>query len=917
MEAPIETARARSPHAPALALLALAFALVAAALSPSPAQASAADRIHIVSISGSDAILIESDGVFGMVDSGEDNDYPSGDDPRYPSRPGIVAGEGFEDEVISYMRSVGVTQDNFEFYIGTHPHSDHIGSADEIIREFHPKRVYTPEYRDEFISDDRALWDNLYVYDNLIQAARDVGASLILNLDPNAPVAPNPEADLPTSPSVSNDDQGASAPDQAQEPLPEAEPMTAEEVARAFGVDPTDPANPNNPETLPHGYVMVPTSDDPNEVFNTDPDSATTGNPSFSLGSLTIEIMNYGDDYKYHPVPDANYFSWGVKVTAANGRSAFLAGDICNYNGDESRLAPRVGHVDLLKMAHHGFSGSNTPAYLETLHPSIAIQTADFEWLPMSVVDTLCSLGTRHYTTPEARERGIGAIVTTLSDSSVKVNVASDEVVYRTRESTPYLTAYANGLKTILNGWILFNERWYWFDGGSSAVEDRWLSYGGYWYYLGSSGSMVASDWASDGNHWWLLDEQGRMITTSGWQSVGGAWYWLNAGGAMASDEWVWDGRDWYRLAPDGAMQTGWYSDGSHWYYLDPGDGGRMKAGWLLLDGEWYHLASDGSMETGWLKEGSSWYHLASDGSMDVGWYSDGSRWYYLDPEDGGRMAEGWLSLDGEWYWLEPGHGGMASGEWVWDGWDWYHVASDGAMQTGWYSDGAYWYYLDPESGGRALDSGWHWLGDVDYKFSSSCRMVGAWVDVPCLMQYPELPTGCESVALTDLLLYYGYSPSKTTIASSYLPRSSTNFVTAFCGNPFSFGGNLNACCAPAIVIAGNAYLEDRGNHRVVEVTGSSRGDVLSYLQNGTPVQVWSTVDCVPSPGSWTSPQWHNGRKYQLFSGTHSVVVEGYDLEDGIVYVSDPISGSVTRSAFTFFSIYSHLGSQAVIVEEK
>ena len=73
-----------------------------------------------------------------MIDSGEDSDYPDGSDPRYPLRNNVYTGEGFEQQVIDYMHRVGVTQDNFDFYLGTHPHSDHIGSADEVIREFHP-----------------------------------------------------------------------------------------------------------------------------------------------------------------------------------------------------------------------------------------------------------------------------------------------------------------------------------------------------------------------------------------------------------------------------------------------------------------------------------------------------------------------------------------------------------------------------------------------------------------------------------------------------------------------------------------------------------------------------------------------------------------------------------------------------------
>ena len=43
--------------------------------------------IHFLTLNhNTDAILIECDGKFGMVDSGEDNDYPDGSDPRYPDR---------------------------------------------------------------------------------------------------------------------------------------------------------------------------------------------------------------------------------------------------------------------------------------------------------------------------------------------------------------------------------------------------------------------------------------------------------------------------------------------------------------------------------------------------------------------------------------------------------------------------------------------------------------------------------------------------------------------------------------------------------------------------------------------------------------------------------------------------------------
>lgn len=154
-------------------------------------QAAENAKIHYLTLpENTEAILLECNGKFGMVDSGEDTDYPSGDDPRYPDRGEISKGFGYEDDVIAYLQSVGVTEDNFEFYIGTHPHSDHIGSADEIIRAFHPKRVYIQEYKDSYISNSGNLWDNLYVYDNMITAALETGATLIQNFDPAKPLYP-------------------------------------------------------------------------------------------------------------------------------------------------------------------------------------------------------------------------------------------------------------------------------------------------------------------------------------------------------------------------------------------------------------------------------------------------------------------------------------------------------------------------------------------------------------------------------------------------------------------------------------------------------------------------------------------------------------------------------------------------------
>ena len=145
-------------------------------------------RIHVLTTTGSaDAILLESRGVFAMIDGAEGVGAPDGKDPRYPLREGVVnAALGDTDWVLGYMSNHGVTSSNLEFYLGTHAHSDHIDNADEIIRKFHPKVILSPEYSDAWITDKSRLWDNQWIYDNMMAAARwaqsAYGASIVQNI---------------------------------------------------------------------------------------------------------------------------------------------------------------------------------------------------------------------------------------------------------------------------------------------------------------------------------------------------------------------------------------------------------------------------------------------------------------------------------------------------------------------------------------------------------------------------------------------------------------------------------------------------------------------------------------------------------------------------------------------------------------
>ena len=331
-------------------------------------------KIHFITLPyNSDAILLESNGHFGMIDSGEDSDYPDGSDPRYPLRNNVYTGEGFEQQVIDYMHSVGVTQDNFDFYLGTHPHSDHIGSADEVIREFHPQRVYLMEYKDEYITSPGLLFDNLYVYDKAIEAAKEVGSTLIQNFDVNAPVIPNQAAEASTQPAEQSISAGTDTRSYSY--------ITEQEIEEKYGDSPIPEDDPAMEEAFPEEGIAVLNSSDPNSLVYSTP-ASTTGNPNFDLGDLHLQIMNYSDDYKTTGKLDANCFSLGVKVTSDSGYTAFLSGDIGFADGDEARLSKVLGHIDVLKLGHHGIANSNSLEYLNALSPTIAIQSGLYKVLP-------------------------------------------------------------------------------------------------------------------------------------------------------------------------------------------------------------------------------------------------------------------------------------------------------------------------------------------------------------------------------------------------------------------------------------------------------------------------------------------------------------------------------------------------------
>ncbi len=167
-------------------------------------------------------------------------------------------------------------------------------------------------------------------------------------------------------------------------------------------------------------------------------------------------------------------------------------------------------------------------------------------------------------------------------------------------------------------------------------------------------------------------------------------------------------------------------------------------------------------------------------------------------------------------------------------------------------------------------------------------------------MQLPELPTGCEATAASTLMRMNGINVSKTELADA-LPKSDTDFVYSFLGDPYSYSGW--ACSAPCITKTVNGFLEFGEEYAAVELTG----DALSELQ--TPCIVWVTIDLVEPMQPVRTVD-----GYGLYRNSHCMVLRSVGENEVKVY--DPLSGITEYNRERFEHVYDGMGKQAVYITD-
>ena len=664
------------------------------------------NRIHFINLkskSGSDAILLESRGHFALIDMGEDYDFPDGSNSRYPDRWGITRDNGqvLEDRLFRHLKQVGVKK--LDFILGTHVHSDHIGSADEVLKRYPVDKFYLKRYSDERITTQWRLWDNLYNYDNAVKTALERGVNLIQDIS-------------------DNDSHFTMGDMNIQLYNYKNEYDSKGKLKKVFD----DNSN---------SIVAVITVAGKRIYLGGDLDNAEGAEDKLGPVIGKVDMMKWNHHYDAtisNTVNFINNLSPSIVVQTSGS----------DINRESTRALLREKNIKIVK------------AYGHTKDATVFdIDKEGFTNVSEVFPDI-----------PTVREKWYkedGYWKYRLSDDEMTIGWRKIDGVYYFFNGQGQMQAgkwlHLKDSREKIDG------NWYYLNNNGDMRETGWFNQDGNWYYITSTGARSYNELLEIAGQKYLFDKDGKMLTgyqvfngkkmffsesgalqaagkPSTWQKIDSDWYfydedglktvgkkningstyYFNQEGVMQTG-WTFVDGHWNYFASSGVMKTGWLKDKESWYYLDP-ETGIMAVGSKEVDGKNYFFSSAGTMQVGWQWSNDSWHYYATSGAVQTGWLKDGEAWYYLEGKEG-IMLVGLHQVDGKQYYFSKS-GAMQTG-WKWFDNHYRYFESNGAMKTGWIKDKGVWYYLNPEDGIMLV--GLHKVNGDHYYFDESGAMQTGW----------------------------------------------------------------------------------------------------------------------------------------------------------------------------------------------
>ena len=729
-------------------------------------SAGSGNRIHFINTkakSGSDAILLESNGHYALIDMGEDYDFPDGSDPRYPSRWGISMrnNQVLEDRLIRHLDQIGVKK--LDFILGTHVHSDHIGGADEILNRYQVDKFYLKKYSDDRITSHWGLWDNLFNYDNALRAAQKRGVTLIQNITDEDSHFKLGDMDIQLYNYKNEYDADGNLKrvrDDNSNSIVSVVTVAGKRIYLGGDLDNAEGAEDKLGPVIGkvdmmkwnHHYDATISNTinflenlSPKMVIQTTGGDINVASTREYLQKKNIQVLhaasqtqdatvfdisdkgfaNVSNTFPDIPVVDEKWYQedgyWKYRLT--DGEMAIgwreIGGATYFFNGKGQMQAGRWLHLN-------DDWGENAKGNDYYLNQNGKMQTGgwfklDDSWYYIQSngarrFSELSEIGGKKYLFAADGKMLTGHQVYNgkkmFFSESGALQAAGKPSTWQKIDSDWYFYD-EDGLKTV--GKKNINGSTYYFN-QEGVMQTGWTFVDGHWNYFASSGAMKTG-WVKDQETWYYLDKDGIMLT--GRQDINGVRYYLNASGAMQTG-WAFVDGHWNYFASSGVMKTGWVKDQETWYYLDKD--GIMLTGNQDINGVRYYLNASGAMQTGWAFVDGHWNYFASSGVMKTGWLKDNESWYYLDPETG-IMAVGSKEIDGKNYFFKSS--GIMQVGWQWSNDSWHYYATSGALQTGWLKDGDAWYYLEGKEGIMLV--GLHQVDGKQYYFSRSGAMQTGW----------------------------------------------------------------------------------------------------------------------------------------------------------------------------------------------
>ncbi len=191
-------------------------------------------------------------------------------------------------------------------------------------------------------------------------------------------------------------------------------------------------------------------------------------------------------------------------------------------------------------------------------------------------------------------------------------------------------------------------------------------------------------------------------------------------------------------------------------------------------------------------------------------------------------------------------------------------------------------------------------------------------LDVEAMEQYPELPTGCESVSLTMLLNYLGCGLGLTDIADDYLVYGDS-YVYSYLGDPREDDGA--GIFPPGIVSTVENYANAKNKKlEAVDLTGRTTEELYRLIEYGCPIMIWGTIYLEEprfDPDLGEIYEEYNGIEYPFFINEHCFLLTGYDKTNGTITLTDPIFGIIDFDMDQFEYIYNETGKFSLTVIDK